>query len=49
MAICPYWSFSLVSGNLNGIDLEEENVAVHGNFLDKVHTQAKWQLCLYAK
>ena len=49
MAICPYWSFSLVSGNLNGIDLEEENVAVHGNFLDKVQTQAKWQLRLYAK
>lgn len=49
MAICPYKSFSLVSGNLNGINLEVENVAVHGNFLDKVHTQAKWQLRLYAK
>lgn len=49
MAICPYKSFSLVSGNLNGNNLEVENVAVHGNFLDKVHTQAKWQLRLYAK
>ena len=49
MAICPYKPFSFVSGNLNGINLEVENVAVHGNFLDKVHTQAKWQLRLYAK